>query len=438
MNKHIRLILAALVIMLVVAGCGQRSGVAWADLTIANNQQDILIAYENELTLVSRANGFVVTEDLEGTTNNQDASGLWQLGNSDIGTEFYTSPIQVTYNDETIWLVADYNNRLLYINFTRSCFATLTGSCVAADDPPSIDLPGHVVADMAEDAERIYIPLSEHDVIALNKGIYETGWDREDDDERRSRLDNTLTEAWLFTTERGVWAAPVVLGDAVYISTMDHHVFRVNSESGLEEATLDLDGAIADSMVFYDGTPATDYADGVAPPTDADYDLDNGRFYVGTLGRSIYEVPLDFETGSEGTLPRYRTDDWVWGSPKIVDGVLYAADLSGTVYALDITNDFEELWKVRLEIGGVRASPLVTEDHVIVASRDGVVAWLRRNDGSVFTQQDVRDEVLSDLLLIPGDEDGLEALVIVSTTNNSRLMSAFTIDGAPRWTYPSS
>ncbi|MFW5691511.1 MAG: PQQ-binding-like beta-propeller repeat protein, partial [Chloroflexota bacterium] len=162
-------------------------------------------------------------------------------------------------------------------------------------------------------------------------------------------------------------------------------------------------------------------------------------FFVGTFGRRIYEVPLNFRSGDGEELPVFETDGWVWGAPKIYDGVLYTADLNGNIYAVDITDGFNELWRVNPGVGGFRASPLVTDDFIIVASRDGIVLWLQRETGAEFTRQDVRNEVLADLLILPGDaEADREPLVIVSTVNNSRVMVAFTLDGAPRWTYPSS
>lgn len=439
--RKTRGLLAFVLVMLAIAGCSQRVGVSWAELTVVGEHQDVLVSYRNEMALVSRVNGFLVTEDLEGTSSNRDASGLWLLRGNDTGSEFFTMPISLgeTSDGDRLFLAADYNNKLLIVNFDRTCFASLTGTCFVNEDPFSVELPGHVVANIAEDAETFYIPLSEHDVIAVRKGIFADDWDREDDQERRRRTDETFSTAWTFETERGIWAEPLVLGDRVYIASTDHHLFQVNAETGEEIEQLDLGGALGHKPVIYDGTDATDFADDVAAPVDPDYDLDTARLYVGTFGRRIYEVPLDFQTGDEDGLTFYGTSDWVWGAPKIVDGILYAADLGGQVYALDVNNGLSEIWRTSTNIGGIRASPLVTEDFVIVASRDGTVMWLRRDDGSEFTQQEVGGEVLSDLLLLPGDEEAsTETLVIASTVNNSRLMVAFTIDGAPRWTYPAS
>lgn len=437
-HKRARLLALSLVALLILLGCNQRMGVSWASMSLVNTAQDILVSYEEQMVLVSRTNGFVVTRDLQGTTTARDSADAWRINGRDVDAEFYTTPLFFDYAGERLMLVADYNRRLLTINFNRTCFANRVGACVG-QDPPYVELPGRVLANMGQDESRIYVPLSDEDgVVAYNKGLYEEGWDIDDADERRRRFDETLTVAWTFETERGVWAQPIALNGAVFIPAMDHRLYRVDAETGEELARLELGGALASGVVVHDRTPATDFDDLAGPPEDAEINLETARLYAGTFGRKIFQIPLDFETGMEDRLPVFEANNWVWGAPKIVDNTLYAADLGGYVYAIDVSDDeFRELWRVQTEIGGIRATPLVTENHVIVASREGQVMWLRREDGSTFTQQDVRDEVLSELMLIPGDENR-ETLIIVSTVRNSRIMVAFTLDGAPRWTYPSS
>jgi outer membrane protein assembly factor BamB len=424
-----------LMVMVFSVGCSQRMGVGWATMSLATDADDIMVVYQSNVALVSRTNGFMVTQDLQGTTNIRGASGVWSLNGGDVGSEFYAAPLYYDYGNDRIMVIADYNGRIFTVNFGMNCFATPAGAC--GQNTPIVELPSGVLADMAEDDQRIYVPMREGGVMALNKGLYEAGWDMDDATERRTRFDETFSTAWLFETERGVWAAPVVLDGYVYISSMDHYLYKVDAETGEEVARLDLGGALASSVLVYDGTPATDF-NAMGSASGDEIDLDNAHLYVGTFNRRVYRIPLDFQTGSESELDYFSTEGWVWGAPRIVDGVLYATDLSGNAYAVDIREGgFEELWQVDARIGGIRAAPLVTENHVIVAGRDGKVKWLRREDGSTLTEQDVRGEVLSEILFVPGDANR-EDLIIVSTVNNSRIMVAFTLDGAPRWTYPSS
>ena len=89
---------------------------------------------------------------------------------------------------------------------------------------------------------------------------------------------------------------------------------------------------------------------------------------------------------------------------------------------------------------GIRAEPLVTDDRVIVATRDGVVYWLNRTDGSEVFNRNVEVEILTDLLLIePSPGSSLqEPIVVVTTVDPGRLLFAFTLGSGQRlWTYPS-
>lgn len=434
-SKYTRLFGLLALTMILTTACSQRIGVSWANLSIVTSAEDILVAYENEMALVSRTNGFLVTQDLQGTTNVRDASGVWKLNGRDVGAQFYTAPLFVEYGEDRLMLVADYNNRLFTVNFTQACFANRVGACVG-QEPPFIELPDHSLANMTQDEKRIYVPL-DNGVIALNKGLYEAEWDVDSPEERRRRFDETLTVAWTLETEREVWATPVILDGYVYITSMDHHLYKVDAETGETVAQLKLSGAIASPPIIYDGETILTASYAYDEPISIN--ADDAYIYVGTFGRKVYKIPLNFHSElEESELISFETSNWVWGAPSLVDGVLYVADLGGSVYALDVTGaEISQIWHTPTNSGGIRAAPLVTENHVIVASREGRVRWLALEDGSVFTEQDVRNEVLSDLLLVAGDENR-EALIIVSTVNNSRIMVAFTLEGAPRWTYPSS
>ena len=59
--------------------------------------------------------------------------------------------------------------------------------------------------------------------------------------------------------------------------------------------------------------------------------LANDRLYIGSFDKSFYEISLDGAILSE-----YATQNWVWGTPAIDEyGIVYVADLSGFVHALD-------------------------------------------------------------------------------------------------------
>jgi len=396
--------------MFIGVGCvPTRLGTAWPSLRLVNN--NILVTYNDRILLVDAGTGRPVqlTDSQGRVRTTQDGTPIrWELLGQATQSQFFASPILVDDSSE-VALVVDYQGKIFNANLSQACFSTASGSCV--DVPPFITIQGKVYTDIISDAERLYLPLSEHDVLALDKA--------------------SLTEDWRFKTQRGVWSTPLLVGENLYFAEMGHEFYSLNAANGNMRWKVDLGGAIAASPIFYDGTPATDYADDMPKPTDVAYDLDNGRFYAGTFGRTIVQISMD------GAIENvFNTNDWVWSSPKVVDGVLYTADLSGTVNALDTNDNLSLIWKQDTQTMGIRARPLVTQDSVIVVSQNGVVMWLSRADGTIILRQELNEETPSDMLYVPPTENRPDGLVVVSTINPNRLLFAFTVEGQQVWLYP--
>jgi outer membrane protein assembly factor BamB len=133
-----------------------------------------------------------------------------------------------------------------------------------------------------------------------------------------------------------------------------------------------------------------------------------------------------------------RLRNWVWSQPVLANGVLYVADLSGFVYALNPEN-LAIIWETQVSPRGIRPSPLVTENYIIVASRDGKVHWLGPNGTKVMERQvEGGPEILSELVYVPANlEAGInEPLILVATVDMGRLVVAFSEQtGVQRWSY---
>ena len=133
--------------------------------------------------------------------------------------------------------------------------------------------------------------------------------------------------------------------------------------------------------------------------------------------------------------------------PPLQDSTLYVADLGGMVYALDTAHDLNEVWSRQFGTLGIRATPLVTQDRVVVATRDGIVYWLNRSDGSDIRDSDgqplqrkVDVEILANMLLVgPSESSGLqEPIVVVTTVATNPLLVAYKLaSGEKLWSYPS-
>jgi outer membrane protein assembly factor BamB len=380
-----------LLVIAAASGCvGVRTGVSWADLSLVGEAQNILVAYNDRLLLVDPADGELVQlRDAEGRVrNDEDGRPLrWELNGDETGSQFFSAPIFVA--DDEVRAV-DYSGRVFEINFDAA----------RIDDPDFFDLEGQVLADQRLVDNVLLVPFMERDLVAYDR--------------------DTLAVLWRFETERGIWSQPLVMDDVVYFTSMDHHFYAADLETGEEIWRVDLTGALA-------STPL--------------YDPESERFYVGSFNRRLFAVSMNGQIVDE-----YRSEDWIWSTPVLVDDVLYFTDLSGHVYALNAA-DFSQVWKVRPSEDGIRPSPLVAEDTVVVASRGGRIYWLDRETGATRTTGEenaplvraVGEEILSDILLIePNETNELsEPLVIVSTVNNGRLLIAFTLEnGVELWRYP--
>jgi outer membrane protein assembly factor BamB len=348
------------------------------------------VSYNKFRVLVDPANGAPVQlRDSEGQirTDSEGAARRWEISGDASSSQFFTTP--VWWDDDTL-LVLNYEGSLILVSYPNACLANRSGACV--DNFTEAELPGRALADMVADSGRVFVALADHDLVAVDL--------------------ESLEQEWLFETDRGLWADPVVVDGIVYFGSMNHHFYAVNAASGEQIWERDLDGALASAPLYYDGG---DGEDGYA------------RFFVGSFGRKLYEVSMTGEILSE-----YRAENWIWSTPVLRDDTLYITDMSGFVHALDIKNGLREVWKTDTGSEGIRPSPLVTDEFVIVASRDGIVFWLDRETGVEQFHQDVGAEILSELLLVERPD---ETLVVISTVKKEKTLVAFTLDGAPRWTY---
>ncbi|MFW5696481.1 MAG: PQQ-binding-like beta-propeller repeat protein [Phototrophicaceae bacterium] len=378
--KLSRLPVALLALVLLITGCtGARIGVSWADLELIEDR-NILVSYNDFMVLIDPTNGVPVQlrgPDGQIRTDEQGNPRRWEISGGDTSSQFFTTPIWLS---EERLLVVDYNRKLMHINFPNA----------RIENPAVSDLPGQVFANMSQFDGRVFVPISEKNVVAIDTDTYETLWE--------------------FETDRGVWSEPVVADDLVVFTSIDQYMYAVDAFSGAERWRLDLGGAVASAPLLVED-----------------------RLFIGSFARKLFEVSL---TGQ--ILNEYETENWVWSTPVLFEGLLYVTDMQGFVYALDPENGLAEVWKTDTgDDSGIRPRPLVTEQYVVVGTRAGQVIWLDRQTGEVQFTQSVDAEILSDILLVqPSESLNIpDPLVIISTVKNDKILVAFTLDGAPRWTY---
>ena len=380
------LALCLILAMLLVSGCvGARMGVSWpaVGLVTVNGEQSIALAYNNDVAILDPVNGaplrLINPLSGEAMRDSENNPRSWILRGSDNeGAQFYSLPIVI--DDDTMLVAANSGKRLLV-------------DSVLLEVTRSIPLADKIVASMLVVDGILYVPYQNGGLSAVSL--------------------EDFREIWRFHTEEGIWATPLVVGDMIIVSSIDHNLYALDRSSGHRLWSVDLGGSVASTPLFA-----------------------NDRLYVGSFNKSFFEISLDGQV-----LNHYDTQNWVWGTPATDEsGLIYVADLSGYVHALDTERNLAEIWSSQIAERGIRSGPLVYMDRVIVASRDGKVYWLDRRDGVPVNVREVdeRPELLGDMLLLAPSEalDIDEPLLIVTSVHDGRLLIAFEVDGRQNWVYP--
>lgn len=381
-----QLIVLVIVLTAVVSGCANvRQGVSWPalELVTINDQPRVLVTYDGQVEAIDPYQGaqIHVLRDEDGEIIRQENGNVseWIIrGNDYDGSQFFVSPFEVDGN----FLFPTYNDRILEIDANAPAVATTN----------IIELTDGVIADVVVTDDLIYVPYRSQDVVALDSETYQ--------------------EVWRFDTVEGVWASPLLADGVLYVTSINHRLYAVDAATGeaLWSEPVDLEGAIASTPVLY-----------------------NDALYVGSYSHKMYQVSLNGQI-----INTYEGNNWIWGSPVIENDILYYTDLSGYVYALNAT-DLSEIWAERPAKRGIRPAPIVTEDYVVVGSRDGNVFWLNPETGATVQSVEVdgRPELLSDMLYLPADEEtGHPELVLIASTDNKRLVMAFNMETfSLQWVY---
>jgi len=382
--KRHRILGAAILISVTIAACGPAPlGTSWPAISKLDDSQNIAVAFGTHVVLLDPTTGKPVQlRNSEGQMRVDEAGNPlgWVLKDNETPAQFYSAPILL--DDDTL-LAPSYDKKLFEVDAASG----------RVENPAGTPIDGHIVANVTLSDDLIFAGYSDRNLAAFNR--------------------SDLSKRWTFETGHGVWSAPLLQDGTLYFPSLDHFLYAVDAESGQQRWKLDLDGAATSSPAYA-----------------------NDRLYVGSFARKIFEISMEGEILSE-----FNTEDWVWGTPAIVDDVLYAADVGGNVYALNISEGLTLRWKAaKVAARAIRMTPLVHEDYVVVASRDHRIYWLNLEDGSVIADRtrELQGEILTDILLIEPDSerDISEPLVVVGTLAPQELVVAFTLESGERqWTY---
>ena len=200
-----------------------------------------------------------------------------------------------------------------------------------------------------------------------------------------------------------LWSQPTTDGERVYITSLDHQVIAVDANSYEVVWREDLGGAVPGSAVL----------------------SEDGNLYVGSLASQLEK--FDPATGNHETV--LEAENWVWSTPGLDGDTLYFSDVDGNFYSYN-TSSGGLNWNPIQPDGPVTASPLVREDHIVLATESGSVYAISR-DGKMLWSQKVGEE-RSKIYTTPiavGD------LTIVAPLDTDFYLAALDSNGRQVWTF---
>jgi len=197
-----------------------------------------------------------------------------------------------------------------------------------------------------------------------------------------------------------LWAQPITDGERVYITSLDHSVSAVDAATYDVVWHEDLSGAVHGSTVLGE----------------------DGMLYAGSLASQLEQ--FDPATGKHQ--PVLDAENWVWSTPSLDGDTLYFADVDGNFYSFN-TSTGKLNWNAVKPDGPITASPLVREDHILIATESGSIFALGR-DGKVLWTEEVGGKIYT-TPIAAGD------LTIVAPLETEFYLAAFDLNGRQVWTF---
>ena len=150
----------------------------------------------------------------------------------------------------------------------------------------------------------------------------------------------------------GIWAAPVISGDTIYVATMGGDLYSLKLSDGSEnwEQPFHSSGAFGDLAQLNDQT-----------------------LFVPSLNKHVYLLnPADGSVEHD-----FVASDWVWTQPAFDTkrNQVYFGDFAGDYYALDITSGAES-WHVHLGADRVKSAGAIVDNVLVVGDRKPTVHFL--------------------------------------------------------------
>lgn len=223
---------------------------------------------------------------------------------------------------------------------------------------------------------------------------------------------------------RGVYGAPAVSDDAIYVGGYDSILYALSTD-GDPLWQEPVGGSVVGSPVLADGMVLVGAGDGILHAFDTEDRSERWRF---TTGSTIWSSPVVHDdvvyiSSSSGTIYAVKLSDGtqVWefetggaiaSTPAVEAGTVYFGSFDGIFYALSAATG-EERWRFEGANNWYWSEALVTEDAIYAGSLDSNLYAINKSTGNLkwaFAAEGPiagRPVIVFDMIAVPSDDGGL-------------------------------
>lgn len=373
------------VLAIVLAGCAQTTPAGGGSAAATDNGTIYVVSQHGELMAIDAESGARAWS----VTLQQPAQ------RNLLGCAATPSPVAV-YGTPTVagelFYVGGYDGRLrVYKNGVEQ-------ARYPAEETASV---GGIVGAPVLGRGNIYFGTSRGEVIALDAVTLAKKWRAGIHNGEVVALDFTQPKEWQSDGRNRVWASPVLVGDAVYVASMDGRLYALNADTGAEKWHYETGGAIT------------------SPPA-----IRGDTAYFGSFDRYFYAVNVS--TGKLLWRSETMAERWFWAEPLVAGDAVYAGSMDGRAYVFGTANGANLATR---DLGApLVAAPVLSGDSVLFATETGHLWALDtvQYQARELQSPPITGKVHAPLTLSNG-------VVYIHTENPDNLYAVSSANGVNKW-----
>ena len=169
--------------------------------------------------------------------------------------------------------------------------------------------------------------------------------------------DGAPAQPVLSSVDARVWSGPQADAANLYVATLGSRLSAIDRASGRLRWERDIGAVVADLLI------------------------DGDLLLAGSFDRRLHALDLDADGAERWSDGGGSGDGWFWARPLAVGDTVYAATVTGSVYAFNRLNGAER-WHFPARDTGIRAAPILVDGVLIVATRNGHIYGINPTTGA--------------------------------------------------------